>query len=101
MNQNTETFGTAAVLLKELRASAMVRHENLSRDYTIPVIDTGTGVFRGSVTFNILTTKPFYGQKARPTTSEGFWKTSAGTTVVGYRAYLNIPRFRVQLAGRR
>ncbi|KAL9084862.1 MAG: hypothetical protein Q9159_004983 [Coniocarpon cinnabarinum] len=71
-----DIVATGVAMLGELRGSVTDRHESLSRDHTIAVVDKETGEFRGSVTFNVLVIKPFKGQEARSTSSAGFWKTA-------------------------
>lgn len=84
-NTGIYVLGAGIALLRNLWQGLAPDHESLIRDFTIPVLETGSMRFIGSVTFSCLLVKPFQIPRPPPTASLGFWKKGGPTQVVGHR----------------
>ena len=79
--------GKAVALLKELRRGLSSDHESLDRDHTIPILETVTAQYIGTLTFNILIVTSFHVEHSLQAQSSGFWKREGSTQVVGHRGF--------------
>ena len=84
-DDNIQTFGTAIALLQSLQQGLAPHRENITRHYTIPLLQKGTMMCVGNVTFSVLLINPYYNEISVPQASSGFWNRKMSYPIVGHR----------------
>lgn len=72
-------------LLSNLREYLGQHRESLVRYHTIPLLDTKSAEFAGTITFSFMIVKPFYHANIDKFSSNGAWERPTSTLVVGHR----------------
>lgn len=72
-------------LLANLREYLGQHRESLVRYHTIPLLDTKSAEFAGTITFSFMIVKPFYHANIDKFPSNAAWKRPTSTLVVGHR----------------
>ena len=84
---SASSIGSGVALLKALRQGCAPNRESLVRDHTIPILETGSMNYIGTLTFHFLVISPFSRPSKPPRKSIGFWKGDGSTQVVGHRGF--------------